>query len=188
MLLRPTAALLLAGLALAGCESPAASPPVEARSTFTTTTEPPPTSRTPVPGITVGSPKIVPATVDCAGYLPTFAKATGVKPDLLQESTADLCRYRLPYPTGTTFASVFFRAEPPGTPSYIPVADVDGNSAFAVSGGNPSACGLSIALDPYLEPAEHGSHLTVLGGFTNAPCPTVARKIADAVFEHLTDA
>ncbi|WP_146108323.1 hypothetical protein V5P93_001050 [Actinokineospora auranticolor] len=198
MLLRSTA-LALACLAVAGCASATSHAEVAAtRPAPTTTTEAPPealASETsgpatpePRPGITVATPKVVPDAVDCVSYVPLISKATGTRAtQIADEQTTAVCRYRLPYPRGTTNVAVFFRAEPPGTPSYTKTEDINGNTAYTVLGEDPSACGLSITLDRYLAPNQHGSHLTVLGTFETAPCATT-RKITDAVFDRLADA
>ncbi|RLK54695.1 hypothetical protein [Actinokineospora cianjurensis] len=187
MLARSTAALLTA-LTLTGCAATSTASPQpqlapvrnEASTSFPT---PPPTRQ---PNTMVGSPKLAPAILDCPSYVPLISKATGVKAEPLL-GTPDLCRYRLPYARGTTNVSILFRAEPPGTPSYVRTEDHFGNTAYQVIGPDPTACGLAIALDPYLAPHEHGSHLTVLGSFETAPCATV-RKIIDPLFARLTDA
>ncbi|WP_253890608.1 hypothetical protein [Actinokineospora diospyrosa] len=189
MLARPTAVLLTA-LTAAGCATSTATPraelaPVRIDSPAPTTAAPSPT-RTRQPGIMVGSPKTVPSPLDCPSYVTLITKATGVKAEPLPDATG-LCRYRLPYARGTTNISIFFRAEPPGTPSYIPTSDHFGNTAYQVTGPDPSACGLAVALDPYLAPHEHGSHLTVLGSFESSPC-LAAKKITEAIFERLPDA
>ncbi|MBM7772119.1 hypothetical protein JOD54_002323 [Actinokineospora baliensis] len=187
MLARP-AALLLTALTATGCATSTASPraelaPIRAEPATTTAVQVPTRARQ--PGIMVGSPKTVPTPLDCATYVPLISRATGVKAEPLAES-AGLCRYRLPYPRATTNVAVFFRAEPPGTPSYVPTTDHFGNTSYQVVGPDPAACGLAVALDPYLAPHEHGSHLTVLGSFDSAPCPT-AKKITESIFDRLPD-
>ncbi|MGQ0837651.1 hypothetical protein [Actinokineospora sp.] len=193
MLPRRTAwpALLLAALTLPACATPAASPrpPAPARST---TTAPPTTTSTEVLSAvlaTVRMPKRVPAILDCAEFVPALARVTGTRVTVkADESSAELCRYRLPYPRGTTGASILFRAEPPGTPSYQPIGDLFGNTAYQVGGVGGKDCGLSVALDPGRQPHEHGSHLTVLGTYEGVeqPC-ALTRKAIEAVFNLLAD-
>ncbi|WP_026426153.1 hypothetical protein [Actinokineospora inagensis] len=192
MLLRPLVLFLLAA-ALTSCATVSTAEPSRPKPALvreqvnpaTATAAPTTTTRSRQPGLMVGSPKTVPDDIDCAQFTPLINKATGVKAEPL-DSSAQLCRYRLPYPRGTTNVSVMFRAEPPGTPSYVRTADMYGNTAYQVVGVDSAACGYAVALDPYLAANERGSHLTVLGSFENNPCG-VARKIIDAIFERLPD-
>ncbi|WP_139190679.1 hypothetical protein [Actinokineospora iranica] len=186
--------LLFATLIAAACANPAddgggaADRPAAEPRVVMTAESPTTTTRPKQPGVTVSTQKRVPAMVDCLGYVSVVTKATGVRASLVEdESTHQLCRYRLPYAGPASGVSVLFRAEPPGTPSYRHIEEIYGNTAYRVGEGDgEDSCGLSVALDPYLEAHEHGSHLTVLGSYGDSACD-VTRKILDAVFERLTD-
>ncbi|MGW5054220.1 hypothetical protein [Actinokineospora sp. NPDC004072] len=141
------------------------------------------------PAVVVAVPKRVGA-VDCARFVPALVAATGVDARVREhESTPELCRYELPYNRGITTASVFFRAEPPGTPSYRPTEDLFGNTAYEVDGSAGKDCGISVAIDASKQAHEHGSHLTVLGTYeaVEEPC-VVTRRIAETIFDELPDA
>ncbi|GGS12819.1 hypothetical protein GCM10010171_00620 [Actinokineospora fastidiosa] len=183
-----TAALTLALLPACAPGSPAARAP---RSTVVDT-EPPPASVVPAKAaaVTVALPKAVAAELDCERFLPALAQATGIDVEVREhESTAELCRYALPYNRGITTASVFFRAEPPGTPSYRRTEDLFGNTTYEVDGSAGKDCGISVAIDAGRQAHEHGSHLTVLGTYeaVEEPC-VVTRRIAENIFAELPDA
>ncbi|MGX7825112.1 hypothetical protein ACTG9Q_08460 [Actinokineospora sp. 24-640] len=139
--------------------------------------------------VLVTTPKRAPAVLDCGRYLPVLRRVTGIDVEVrAAESTGQLCRYALPYNRGTTTASVFFRAEPPGTPSYRPTAALFGNSTYQVGGNAGKDCGFSVAIDAAKRPHQHGSHLTVLGTYeaVEKPC-TVAKAITEVLFDQLDD-
>lgn len=139
--------------------------------------------------VMVTTPKRAPAELDCGHYLPVLRRVTGIDVEVkAAESTATLCRYTLPYNRGTTTASVFFRAEPPGTPSYRPTEALFGNSTYRVGGNAGKDCGYSVAIDAAKRPHQHGSHLTVLGTYeaVEKPC-AVARSLTEVIFGQLDD-
>ncbi|MFC5287355.1 hypothetical protein ACFPM7_09860 [Actinokineospora guangxiensis] len=134
--------------------------------------------------VSVTTPKKVAAILDCAAFLPAVAEATGIDAAVKKgESTAELCRYSLPYNRGLTTASIFFRAEPPGTPSYQPTDELFGNTAYQVDGDAGKDCGFSVALDAAKAAHQHGSHLTVLGTYEGReePC-VISKRLTEIVF------
>ncbi|MFC7613132.1 hypothetical protein ACFQV2_05350 [Actinokineospora soli] len=140
--------------------------------------------------VSVTTPKKVGAVLDCGRFLPAVVQGTGIDATVkADESTAELCRYALPYNRGLTTASIFFRAEPPGTPSYRPVGELFGNTAYQVDGAAGKDCGISVALDARKQAHQHGSHLTVLGTYEGReePC-AITRRITEIVFGQLADA
>jgi hypothetical protein len=139
--------------------------------------------------VSVTTPKEVAAILDCAAFLPAVAEATGIDAAVKKgESTAELCRYSLPYNRGLTTASIFFRAEPPGTPSYQPTDELFGNTAYQVDGDAGKDCGFSVALDAAKAAHQHGSHLTVLGTYEGReePC-VISKRLTEIVFGGLAD-
>lgn len=185
--------LLVAALALPACAPRAEVAPA-----------PPPRTGEPAPtadavevdpavtatSVVVRAPKRVPAALDCGAFVVPLSRATGVKAEVkAEESTAELCRFRLPYTRGATSASILFRAEPPGTPSFKPVGELFGNTAYQVGGAAGKDCGLSIVLDPVKPAHQHGSHLTVLGTYEGAESPCViTHRVTETVFDRLADA
>lgn len=140
--------------------------------------------------VSVTAPKRVAEVLDCADFLPAVAEATGIDAAVKEsESTTELCRYALPYNRGVTTASIFFRAEPPGTPSYQPTGELFGNTAYQVDGEAGKDCGVSVAIDAAKQAHQHGSHLTVLGTYEGReePC-VITRRITEIVFAQLADA
>ncbi len=181
------AVLLVSALVLAGCAAaPAAESarplPAPRAAAPAPVAEPPATARA---DVVVGTPKRAPAVVDCFAHLAAIAEITDTPAEVQEsESTAELCRYRLPHDRVTTTVSVYFTAEASGTPSHTRIGPLFGNTAHQVGRGDRGSCGLSVAIDPALAAHRHGSSLTVLGSYPAAPC-AVNRKIFDAVFARL---
>lgn len=182
-------AVLATALFLPACATPPTGP-IPA----TTNAPPPPAQPAPVaedvPAVTVAHPKEVALVLDCADFLPEIMRATGLKVTIkADESSAELCRYGLPYTRTTTSASVFFRAEPPGTPSFRPIGELFGNTAYRVGKSDRKDCGLSVALAKDKPAHQHGSHVTVLASYEGVepPCE-VTERITEAIFDSLPPA
>ena len=180
-----TAALTVPSLAACAPGSPAAAPPRSAAAVPAAPAAAPPAAAV----VSVTTPKRVAAELDCGRFLPAVVQATGIDATVKgSESTAELCRYALPYNRGITTASIFFRAEPPGTPSYRPAGELFGNTAYQVDGAAGKDCGFSVAIDAEKQAHQHGSHLTVLGTYEGReePC-VITRRITEIVFGQLAD-
>ncbi len=182
------AVVLLAALVLPACATPAVGP-----EPATTNAPSPPPAPEPLADdaaqVTVRQPKEVSLVLDCVEFLPELYRATGLKATVMEDqSTAELCRYSLPYTRMTTSASVFFRAEPPGTPSFQPIGELFGNTAYHVGASDRKDCGYSVALAGDKPAHQHGSHLTVLGTYEGVepPCE-VAQRLTETIFDSLPD-